>query len=94
MHAEDHSSDGPPMQPVLLNVLGQPAQGPFYIWANEDCANMSESWIDAKRIRRDLVADGAVSVYIVDVEGVEVVDAEVEEDERREHNQPGDQHGS
>ena len=60
------------------NVSGQVAVKPFYIWANEDCANMSDSFKDAKAIRLALFNDGGESVHIVDADGVEVVDAEIE----------------
>lgn len=63
---------------MLNNVLGQPAVKPFYIWADEDFANKTEEFKEAKRIRESLVNDGCEDVYIVDAEGVEVVDAEIE----------------
>lgn len=60
------------------NVFGQVAVKPFYIWANEDCANKSHSFKQAKAIRLALFNDGGESVHIVDADGVEVVDAEIE----------------
>jgi len=60
------------------NVFGQVAVKPFYIWANEDCANKSDSFKQAKAIRLALFNDGGESVHIVDADGVEVVDAEIE----------------
>ncbi len=60
------------------NALGQVAVKPFYIWANEDCANKSDSFSEAKAIRLALVNYGCEAVYIVDTDGVEVVDAEIE----------------
>lgn len=60
------------------NVFGQVAVKPFYIWANEDCANKSDSFKQAKAIRLALFNDGGKSVHIVDADGVEVVDAEIE----------------
>lgn len=63
---------------VVSNVLGQPSTAPFYIWANEDCSDKSESFKDAKTIRLALVNAGGASVHIVDADGVEVVDAEIQ----------------
>ena len=60
------------------NVLGQVAVKPFYIWANEDCANKSDSFKEAKATRLALFNEGGDSVHIVDADGVEVVDAEIE----------------
>lgn len=60
------------------NVLGQVAAKPFYIWANDDCANKSDSFSEAKTIRLALFNEGGESVHIVDADGVEVVDAEIE----------------
>lgn len=62
----------------LKNTLGQVATAPFYIWANEDCANKTNSFKEAKAIRLALFNDGGESVHIVDADGVEVVDAEIE----------------
>ena len=59
------------------NVLGNIAAGPFYIWANEDCANKSDSFGEAKATRLALFNEGGDSVHIVDADGVEVVDAEI-----------------
>jgi len=67
-----------------MNVQGRPAVPPYYIWAQEDCANMSHDFSEAKRIRAELVADGLAQVYIVDADGVEVVDPEIEAAEARE----------
>lgn len=61
-----------------LNVLGKVAANPFYIWANEDCSNKSDSFAEAKAIRLELFNDGGTTVHIVDADGVEVVDAEIE----------------
>ena len=61
-----------------MNVLGQSAPPPYYIWADEDCGNKSDSWAEAKAIRLELVNDGSEDVHIVDADGVEVVDAEIE----------------
>lgn len=63
-------------------VLGANATKPFYIWANEDCANKSDSFTEAKAIRLALFNEGAQSVHIVDANGVEVVDREIEAHER------------
>lgn len=62
----------------IKTVLGNVAVKPFYIWANEDCANKSDSFSEAKKIRLALINEGGVSVHIVDADGVEVVDAEIE----------------
>lgn len=62
---------------VLNNVLGEKAQPPFYIWANEDCANSEVDFEAAKRIRLALINEGHTDVYIVDADGVEVVDDEI-----------------
>jgi|LNAQ01.1.fsa_nt_gb hypothetical protein len=62
----------------LKNVLGQAPTPPFYIWANEDCDNKCDSFKEAKAIRLELINDGCESVHIVDADGVEVVDAEIE----------------
>jgi hypothetical protein len=62
----------------LKNALGQVAVKPFYIWANDDCANKSDIFSEAKAIRLALFNDGGESVHIVDADGVEVVDAEIE----------------
>lgn len=66
------TADGP------KNALGHVAAKPFYIWANDDCANKSDSFSEAKTIRLALFNEGGESVYIVDADGVEVVDAEIE----------------
>lgn len=63
---------------VPRNALGQIAAAPFYIWANGDCANKSDCLKEAKAIRLALFNDGGESVHIVDADGVEVVDAEIE----------------
>lgn len=63
---------------TLKNALGQDASKPFYIWANDDCANKCDSFVEAKAIRFALFNEGGVSVYIVDADGVEVVDTEIE----------------
>ncbi|KLR57140.1 hypothetical protein [Diaphorobacter sp. J5-51] len=60
------------------NVLGTVAVPPFYIWANEDCDNKSDSFSEAKAIRLALFNGGGESVHIVDADGVEVVDTEIE----------------
>lgn len=62
----------------VSNVLGQPSTPPFYIWVNEDCSDKSESFKEAKAIRLALVNAGGASVHIVDADGVEVVDAEIQ----------------
>ena len=62
----------------LKNTLGQVATAPFYIWANDDCANKTNNFNEAKAIRLTLFNEGGESVYIVDADGVEVVDAEIE----------------
>jgi len=66
----------------LKNVLGKVAAKPFYIWANEDCANKTDDFKEAKVIRLALINAGGVSVHIVDADGVEVVDAEIEAHEK------------
>jgi len=66
---------------MLTNVLGNEAAGPFYIWGNDDCANKEDDFKEAKRIRCELIAGGAESVYIVDADGVEVVDGEIVSEE-------------
>ena len=68
---------GDGLEPALKNVSGDIAAPPFYVWANEDCANKSESFKEAKAIRLQLINEGSEGVYIVDAFGVEVVDAEV-----------------
>lgn len=68
---------------MLNNVLGNSAEAPFYIWANSDCANKTEDFVEAKRIRKSLVNEGAEDVYILDADGVEVVDAEIEAEEKQ-----------
>lgn len=62
----------------LKNTLGQVATAPFYIWANDDCANKANNFKEAKAIRLTLFNEGGESVHIVDADGVEVVDAEIE----------------
>ena len=62
----------------LKNVLGQVAAKPFYICANGDCANKADSFRQAKIVRLALFNDGCEDVYIVDADGVEVVDKEIE----------------
>lgn len=62
----------------LKNTLGQVAATPFYIWANEGCDNKTDSFKEAKAIRLALFNEGGESVHIVDADGVEVVDAEIE----------------
>ena len=62
----------------LKNTLGQVATAPFYIWANDDCANKTNNFKEAKAIRLTLFNEGGESVHIVDADGVEVVDAEIE----------------
>ena len=72
-------SQVPQDKPVYpLNVLGKVAVRPFFIWANEDCSNKSDSFDEAKAIRMELYNDGGTSVHLVDADGVEVVDAEIE----------------
>ncbi len=66
---------------MLKNVQGAETTGPFYIWANEDCANKEDDFEQAKRVRLKLIADGSNCVYIVDPDGVEVVDADIVTDE-------------
>ena len=58
------------------NALGKVAAKPFYIWANDDCANKSDSFSEAKNIRLAMFNEGGESVHIVDADGVEVVDSE------------------
>jgi hypothetical protein len=60
------------------NVLGRDAAKPFYIWANDDCDNKTDSFKEAKVIRLELFNDGCEDVHIVDADGIEVVDAEIE----------------
>lgn len=62
----------------LHNVLGQVAVPPFYIRANGDCDNKTDDFISAKAIRLALFNEGCESVHIVDADGVEVVDSEIE----------------
>lgn len=62
----------------LKNVLGQDAATPFYVWANEDCDCRSDSFLEAKAFRLEFLNEGRESVYIVDADGVEVVDEEIE----------------
>lgn len=66
------------MKNLIKNVLGNVAAAPFYIWANEDCDSKVDSFKQAKAIRLDLFNSGCDSVHIVDADGVEVVDAEIE----------------
>lgn len=63
---------------TLKNAIGQDAAKPFYIWANDDCANKCESFEEAKAIRLSLFNEGGEFVHIVDADGVEVVDSEIE----------------
>ena len=65
------NADGP------KNALGHVAAKPFYIWANEDCANKTDDFKEAKVIRLALFNEGGESVHIVDADGVEVVDEEI-----------------
>ncbi len=62
----------------LYNALGQVAAKPFYIWSSEDCANKTDCFKEAKSIRLQLFNEGGESVHIVDANGVEVADAEIE----------------
>ena len=71
--SESQDEEGTPK-----NVLGQIAVKPFYIWANDDCSNKADSFKEAKAIRLTLFNEGGESVHIVDADGVEVVDAEIE----------------
>lgn len=73
---QSHVPQDKPVYP--LNVLGKVAAKPFYIWANEDCSNKSDSFEEAKAIRMELYNDAGTSVHIVDADGVEVVDAVIE----------------
>lgn len=63
--------------PTPLDCLGNVSVPPYYIWANEDCANKAEHFTEAKAIRVELINDGAEEVYIVDANGNEVVDEEI-----------------
>ncbi len=67
------------------NVLGSVAAKPFYIWANEHCSNVVGCFTEAKEIRLSLINDGAESAYIVDADGVEVVDSEIQAHEALMH---------
>lgn len=80
---EGAKTDADPLQ-TLKNVQGTDARSPFYVWGNEDCANMAEAFEAAKVIRRQLIDDGAQDVHIVDADGVEVVDAQIEAEEAEE----------
>ena len=71
--AEPHDQAGDPK-----NTLGQVAVKPFYIWANDDCANKANSFHEAKAMRLVLFNEGGENVHIVDADGVEVVDDEIE----------------
>lgn len=71
--SESQDEEGTPK-----NVLGQIAVKPFYIWANDDCSNKADSFKEAKAIRLSLFNEGGKNVHIVDADGVEVVDAEIE----------------
>lgn len=66
---------------VLKNALGNVAVPPFYIWANDDCANKTEDFKEAKAIRLALFNEGGENCYIADADGIEVVDPEIEEHE-------------
>ena len=63
---------------TLKNVLGHQAATPFYIWANEDCDNRTDSFDEAKEIRLSFFNLGMANVHICDSNGVEVVDREIE----------------
>lgn len=63
---------------AIKNVLGNVAAKPFYIWANDDCSNKSDCFKEAKSIRLELFNDGGLNVHIVDADGVEVTDSEIE----------------
>ncbi len=63
---------------TLKNVLGHQAATPFYIWANEDCDNRTDSFDEAKEIRLSFFNLGMANVHICDANGVEVVDREIE----------------
>lgn len=71
----------PPLEPIPKNVLGLVPERPFYIWANEDCDNKTDSFKKAKAIRLELINEGCESVHIVDANGVEV-DAEIQAQEQ------------
>ena len=74
----DHPAASQDEAENLKNVLGKVAAKPFYIWANEDCANKTDDFKEAKVIRLALINAGGVSVHIVDADGVEVMDVEIE----------------
>ena len=73
---QDSAPNGKSVYP--FNVLGKIAAKPFYIWVNDDCSNKSDSFTEAKAVRLELFNDGGATAYIVDADGVEVVDAEIE----------------
>lgn len=73
---QDSAPNGKSVYP--FNVLGKFAAKPFYIWVNDDCSNKSDSFTEAKAVRLELFNDGGATAYIVDADGVEVVDAEIE----------------
>lgn len=55
-----------------MNALGNPAQPPYYVWADADCANKSIDFNEALQMRDTLVRQARANVYIVDCEGNEV----------------------
>lgn len=73
---QDSAPNGKSVYP--FNVLGKIAAKPFYIWVNDDCSNKSDSFTEAKAVRLELFNDGGATAYIVDADGVEVVDTEIE----------------
>lgn len=60
------------------NALGNIASAPFYVWANEHCDNADADFVKAKAILKTFIDEGSHDAYIVDADGVEVADAEID----------------
>lgn len=73
----------------MKNCLGDEAALPYYIWANDDCDAKSEDWEEAKAICLSLIAAGGKSAHIVDADGVEVPDDEIDAANQPPESPPG-----
>ena len=73
----------------MKNCLGDEAALPYYIWANDDCDAKSEDWEEAKAICLSLIAAGGKSAHIVDADGVEVPDDEIDAANKPPESPPG-----
>lgn len=52
----------------------KPTRGPFYVWVDASCDNVTPDLVEARRWRDGFIADGRDDVYIVDVDNVIVQD--------------------